>query len=96
MLTFTNEQLRDKVKSEAAGNVVVSKLVDDIDFLPFSKLEESVKDDVKFLNENPLLLQGTTITGWVYDVKTGKVCLFNLSLELHSFLTFLRLQRLSS
>ncbi|CAA7259954.1 unnamed protein product [Cyclocybe aegerita] len=73
MLTFTNEQLHDKVKAEAPGNAAVAAAVDAIDFLPFSQLEESVKEDVKFLKENPLLLEGTNLTGWVYDVTTGKV-----------------------
>ncbi|KDR85306.1 hypothetical protein GALMADRAFT_234092 [Galerina marginata CBS 339.88] len=72
MLTFTNEHLRDKVKSEAPGNAVVAEAVDKIDFLTFPHLEESVKDDVKFLKDSPLVLQDTTITGWVYDVTTGK------------------------
>ena len=70
MLTFTNEQIRQKVNSETPG---VADVVDKIDFLPFPHLEQSVKDDVKFLTENPLLLPGTTVTGWVYDVKSGKV-----------------------
>lgn len=70
MLTFTNEIIREKVNSETPG---VAEIVDKIDFLPFPHLEQSVKDDVKFLSENPLLLPGTTVTGWVYDVKSGKV-----------------------
>ncbi|KAF8203136.1 carbonic anhydrase [Pholiota molesta] len=73
MLTFSNEIIRDKVKSEEYGNVEVAKLVDQIDFGPFPDLEQSVKDDVKFLKGNPLLLDGTVVTGWTYDVKTGKV-----------------------
>jgi carbonic anhydrase len=73
MLTFTNEHLRDKVKSEAPGNDAVARAVDNIDFLPFPQLEESVKADVNFLKENPLILEGTTLTGWIYDVTTGKV-----------------------
>jgi carbonic anhydrase len=70
MLTFTNEQIRQKVNSETPD---VADIVDKIDFLPFPHLEQSVKDDVKFLTENSLLLPGTTVTGWVYDVKSGKV-----------------------
>jgi len=73
MLTFTNEHLREKVKSEAPGNEVVANAVNNIDFLPFPQLEESVKADVKFLKENPLVLEDTTLTGWIYDVTTGKV-----------------------
>ncbi|KAJ3509802.1 hypothetical protein NLJ89_g5025 [Agrocybe chaxingu] len=72
MLTFTNEQLHEKVKAEAPGNAAVAAAVDAIDFLPFSQLEESVKEDVAFLKENPLILDGTILTGWVYDVTTGK------------------------
>ncbi|KAF8973688.1 carbonic anhydrase [Flammula alnicola] len=73
MLTFTNETIREKVKSEEAGNAAVAELVDEIDFLPFPEVEESVKNDLKFLKDSPLLLEGTTFSGWVYDVKTGKV-----------------------
>lgn len=74
MLTFTNDVIRDKVKAEHAGNAEIASAVDSIDFLPFPHLEQSVKDDVKFLQGNPLVLESSTITGWVYDVKTGKVC----------------------
>ncbi|KAF9474086.1 carbonic anhydrase [Pholiota conissans] len=73
MLTFNNEDIRKQIKSEESGKAEVASLVDHIDFLPFPDLEQSVKDDVEFLKENPLLLEGTVITGWTYDVKTGKV-----------------------
>ncbi|KJA25765.1 hypothetical protein HYPSUDRAFT_37235 [Hypholoma sublateritium FD-334 SS-4] len=73
MLTFTNEVIRDQVKSEEAGNAAIVSAVDSIDFLPFPDLVQSVKDDVKFVKENPLVLDGTTVTGWTYDVRTGKV-----------------------
>lgn len=39
----------------------------------FFTLEQSVKEDVAFLRENPLLAHRNHITGWIYDVKTGKV-----------------------
>ncbi|PPQ64739.1 hypothetical protein CVT26_002683 [Gymnopilus dilepis] len=73
MLTFTNEVIRDKVKSEAPGDATVAEAVDRIDFLTFPNLEESVKDDISFLKENPLVLKGTELSGWIYDVNTGKV-----------------------
>ncbi|KAF8912965.1 carbonic anhydrase [Gymnopilus junonius] len=73
MLTFTNESIRDKVKSEAPGDSTVAQAVDDIDFLAFSQVEKSVKDDVNFLKGNPLVLKDTELTGWIYDVATGKV-----------------------
>jgi len=70
MLTFTTPQLRDILKKEHPEQAAT---IDQIEFLPFPHLETSVKDDVKFLKENPLVLKETKITGWVYDVKTGKV-----------------------
>ncbi|TBU64728.1 carbonic anhydrase [Dichomitus squalens] len=72
MLTFSTPQLRALVKESDPANDAL-KAVDAIDFLEFQGLEESVKVDVKFLEENPLVLPGTKITGWVYEVETGKV-----------------------
>jgi len=83
MLTFTNKYIRDKVKAEAPGSAAVAQAVDNIDFLTFSHLEESVKDDVNFLKENPLILEGTVLTGWIYDVTTGKV---KLNLHIMNFI----------
>jgi carbonic anhydrase len=73
MLTFTTPQLRDIVKKAHPGDEGVAKEVDSIDFLEFPHLEESVKSDVKHLEDNPLVLKETTITGWIYEVETGKV-----------------------
>ena len=74
MLTFTNDDIRHKVKTEEPGNVVVADAVDKIDFLPFPNLKESVKDDVEFLKGSKLLKKGTHLSGWIYDVTSGKVC----------------------
>ncbi|KAF9455021.1 carbonic anhydrase, partial [Macrolepiota fuliginosa MF-IS2] len=73
MLTFNSEQLRDIVRDAHPGDDDVAKAVNAIDFLEFPTLEESVKADVQFLKENPLVLKDTTITGWIYEVETGKV-----------------------
>lgn len=70
MLTFTTPQLQDKLKESHPENAAE---IDSIDFLPFSDLEASVKSDVKFLQEHPLVLKETKVTGWVYEVETGKV-----------------------
>ena len=67
MLTFSNEQLRSKLRQDLnadAGN---------IDFLPFSDLEQSVRDDIAFLRNSPLIPQNIDIRGFIYDVKTGKL-----------------------
>ncbi|KAF5309003.1 hypothetical protein D9758_019084 [Tetrapyrgos nigripes] len=72
---FTTPDLRDIVKKDAAPEVAsqIAEAVDKTDFLAFSDLEQSVKDDIKFLKENPLVLKETVVTGWIYDVHDGKV-----------------------
>jgi len=70
MLTFTTPQLQEKLKQ---SHPHAASQIDTIDFLEFPDLEQSVKDDVSFLKKHPLVLDETEITGWVYDVKTGKV-----------------------
>ena len=72
MLTFSTPQLRALVKDADPGNAAL-QAVDEIDFLEFQGLEESVGADVRFLEEHPLVLPGTKVTGWVYEVETGKV-----------------------
>lgn len=73
MLTFTSEQVRKVIRETHPGNDAVAHAVDKLDFSEFSSLEESVKADIQFLKGNPLVLKETPITGWIYDVKTGKV-----------------------
>lgn len=73
MPTFSSNYLRSIVKKAHPGDANVASEVDAIDFLEFSELESSIKNDVKFLQESPLVLKETKITGWVYEVETGKV-----------------------
>jgi carbonic anhydrase len=44
-----------------------------IDFLPFSDVEQSVRDDVELIRSSPLIPNDTKVTGFVYDAKTGKI-----------------------
>jgi carbonic anhydrase len=67
MLTFTNEQLADRVKAELGADVSGQ------DFLPFGDLEQSVRDDVTILRGSPLIPANIPISGAIYDVTTGKV-----------------------
>jgi carbonic anhydrase len=67
MLTFTNDQLRDKLKSETSADA------SGIDFLPFPDLEKSVRDDVKRIQDSPFVDKNVKVTGFVYDVKTGRL-----------------------
>ncbi|KAJ4483525.1 carbonic anhydrase [Lentinula aciculospora] len=78
MQSFTAPQLRNLVKSDAQSKPSnekeeIEKTVDDMEFYEFSDLEGSVREDVKFLKGNLLVLNQTKITGWVYDTTTGKV-----------------------
>ena len=70
MLTFDTAGLRARVKADDPGNAALGA-VDGIDFLEFAGLEESVRADVQFLRENPLVLPETKVTGRVYEVETG-------------------------
>lgn len=81
MLTFTTPQLRKLVKDADPSNPAVAA-VDNIDFLEFNQLEQSVKEDVEYLKTNPLVLKESVVTGWVYDVGTGKVCRFIMCISL--------------
>ncbi len=65
MLTFTNAELQEKVRAELGADASA------IDFQPFTDLQQSVVNDVTFLRESPLLLEGTPVRGFVYDVHTG-------------------------
>ena len=67
MLTFTNEQLQSKVRKELGADASA------MDFRPFADLKQSVVDDVTFLRESPLLLEGVPVRGFVYDVHTGRI-----------------------
>jgi carbonic anhydrase len=43
------------------------------DFQPFPDLEQAVKDDVAWLKSNGAVIHdGVEISGWVYEVETGK------------------------
>jgi len=66
MLTFTDEQLRQKVRDELGA-------VTDTAFLSFSDVDQSVRDDVAAIRESRLLLKGVPVSGFVYDVKTGRL-----------------------
>jgi len=67
MLTFQNEDVYAKVQDSLGADA------SDIDFLPFGDLDQSVRDDIRFLKESPLIPDDVSIRGFVYDVKTGRV-----------------------
>ncbi len=67
MLTFSNSDLRAKIKQDIHADA------DSIDFLPFGNLEQSVRDDVATLKASPLIPDNIEISGFIYDVESGKL-----------------------
>lgn len=65
--TFTNPDLHAKVKQELGADS------SEIDFLPFSDVQESVREDVAFLLSSPLIQNDVVIRGFVYDVHSGRL-----------------------
>ena len=45
----------------------------DQDFLPFTDVEESVREDMAILRQSPLIPEDVIISGAVYDVDTGRM-----------------------
>jgi carbonic anhydrase len=65
MRTFTNDDVRRKLKAETGASA------DDIDFMPFTDVEASARADVRTIRANPLLPKDLEVTAWVYDVRSG-------------------------
>ena len=67
MLTFDNPTLYGICQEQLGADA------SDIDFLPFSDVEQSVRDDMEIIRSSPLIPNDTRVTGFVYDVQTGKI-----------------------
>lgn len=67
MLTFSNEELASRIQQELGVEVSGR------DFLPFSDLEQSVREDIATLRRSPLMPDQIRISGAIYDVNTGKL-----------------------
>jgi len=67
MATFTNEDLRSTLETETGASATA------IDFLPFSDMEASTRDDAHTIRANPFLPPDFEVTAWVYDVHTGRL-----------------------
>ncbi|KAI1318454.1 hypothetical protein EDD11_006538 [Mortierella claussenii] len=65
MLTFENKDIHAIIHKNLGQDA------SHIDFLPFSQLEQNVRDDVSFLRNNPLIPKSVDIHGYFYDVATG-------------------------
>ncbi len=67
MLTFTNQELHAQLRRDVGADATA------IDFLPFSDVEESVRQDVAIIRSSPLIPQNIPVRGFVYDVRSGSV-----------------------
>ena len=65
--TFQNKDFQEHLKRELGVDV------SDQDFLPFQDIDESVREDMKLLQESPLIPDDVVISGAVYDVDTGSM-----------------------
>lgn len=65
--TFKNEEFAAFLNQELGVDVSGQ------DFLPFTDVEESVREDVALLRQSPLIPADVEISGAVYDVDTGRM-----------------------
>src|SRR5437763_12037980 len=63
MLTFTNDDLHEKLGPESQS----------IDFQPFPDVADRVRQGVETIRSHPLLPDSFGPTGFVYDVRTGRI-----------------------
>lgn len=67
METFTDAEIRQKLRSERQANA------DNIAFLAFTDLEQAIRDDIATYRQSPLLRQDIPVRGFVYEVETGRL-----------------------
>ena len=67
MLTLQDQDLVAKIKADLGADA------SGWDFLPFSDLEASVRDDVQTLRASPLIPSDIPIAGAIYDVRSGRL-----------------------
>ena len=65
--TFTNEAFQQQLQDELGVDV------SDKDFLPFTDIADSVREDIQKLKNFPLIPDDITINGAIYDVDTGRM-----------------------
>jgi carbonic anhydrase len=65
MVTFSNADLAAKIRQDLGVDV------GERDFMPFPDLEQSVRDDIATLRASPLIPSDISVSGAIYDVRTG-------------------------
>lgn len=71
MLTFSNEDAH-AVVAQRLGATAEAEIAT-LDFLPFSNVEQAVKEDIAFLEKQSAVPKDVPISGWVYEVESGRV-----------------------
>jgi carbonic anhydrase len=66
MLTFTDESIRHRLKERRVD-------ADDIAFLPFANVEDSVGADLDAYDRSTLVRHDIQVRGFIFDVKTGRL-----------------------
>ncbi|KAH8825852.1 carbonic anhydrase [Flagelloscypha sp. PMI_526] len=69
---FDNDLMQANVAAKTPAGVELAKR---LTFPGFGEAgpEGTTKRDVQLLKENPMLLEGTVVTGWVYETHTGRI-----------------------
>jgi carbonic anhydrase len=81
LVDTTNEAIRATIEAARsadgnAGNDSIEKLKADlctVDFDPFRDVDDSVRDDLQRLRDNPLLRPDLQFAGFAYDVADGRM-----------------------
>lgn len=67
MTKFTDDVLHEKIRDATGADVTGDE------YLSFSDVDESVREDVARLRDVKTLPEGVTVAGFVYDVRTGEL-----------------------
>eukprot|EP00877_Chromochloris_zofingiensis_P003987 jgi/Chrzof1/1358/Cz10g04110.t1 len=71
LLTFSNDDIRAKIKADLGTEAYQQAA--DIEFLPFSDLQQSVRDDIRTIKGSKNVDPSTRTYGYVYDLTNGKL-----------------------
>ncbi|GAA5852675.1 hypothetical protein JCM9279_004950 [Rhodotorula babjevae] len=72
MLTFKQADVRELLQRREGLSVEGKALARELETHEFGDLEASVREDVEAVRRHALVLEGTPVSGWVYEVETGR------------------------
>ncbi|EGS17577.1 carbonate dehydratase-like protein [Thermochaetoides thermophila DSM 1495] len=72
MLTFTNKDAYEIVEKNLGAEAALELKERNLDFLPFPDLEKAVREDIDFIKSTKLVPDNVILSGWIYEVETGK------------------------